>query len=79
MIQTPTKNWWLLVFGGIFEALLSAMSFSMQGPGGSMTLRTSVRYGGTLEHMGMLALAAGVCMIAAGVWSSRGADPGFWC
>ncbi len=71
MIQTPTKNWWLLVFGGIFEALLSAMSFFMQGPGGSMTLRTSVRYGGTLEHMGMLALAAGVCMIAAGVWSSR--------
>ena len=47
------------------------MNFFMQSPDGSLTLRTTVRYAGTLEQMGMLALAAGVCMIAAGIWSPR--------
>jgi uncharacterized membrane protein HdeD (DUF308 family) len=71
MIQTLTKNWWLLALAGVFDAMLSAMNFFMQSPDGSLTLRTTVRYAGTLEQMGMLALAAGVCTIAAGIWSSR--------
>jgi uncharacterized membrane protein HdeD (DUF308 family) len=70
MIQTRSKNWWLLALAGVFDAMLSAMNFFMQRPDGSLTLRTTVRYGGTLEEMGMLALAAGVCTIAAGIWSS---------
>jgi len=71
MIQTLSKNWWLLALAGVFDAMLSAMNFFMQSPDGSLTLRTTVRYAGTLEQMGMLALAAGVCMIAAGIWSPR--------
>jgi len=71
LIQTLSKNWWLLALAGVFDAMLSAMNFFMQRPDGTLTLRTTVRYGGTLEQMGMLALAAGVCMIAAGIWSPR--------
>ncbi len=71
MIQTLTKNWWLLALCGVIDAMLSAMNFLMQGPDGSLTLRTSVRYGGTLVDMGVLALAAGGCTIAAGIWISR--------
>jgi len=70
MIQTLSKNWWLLALAGVLDAMLSAMNFFMQRPDGTLTLRTTVRYGGTLEQMGMLALAAGVCTIAAGIWSS---------
>ncbi len=71
LIQTLSENWWLLALAGVFDAMLSAMNFFMQHPDGSLTLRASVRYGGTLEQMGMLALAAGVCTIAAGIWSHR--------
>ena len=71
MIQTLSKNWWLLALAGVFDALLSAINFFMQRPDGSLTLRATVRYGSTLEQMGMLALAAGVCTIAAGIWSPR--------
>ncbi|HEY1183069.1 MAG TPA: DUF308 domain-containing protein [Bryobacteraceae bacterium] len=70
MIQTLSKNWWLLALAGVFDAMLSAMNFFIERPDGSLTLRATVRYGSTLEQMGMLALAAGVCTIAAGIWSS---------
>ncbi|MGA3260442.1 MAG: hypothetical protein ABSE35_16290 [Bryobacteraceae bacterium] len=71
MIQALTKNWWLLALGGVFDAMLSAMNLFMQRPDGSLALRTTVDVNGTLVHMGELALAAGVCTIAAGIWSSR--------
>ena len=70
MIQTLKKNWWLLAFGGIFDAMLSAMNFFVQRPDGSLALRTTVDVNGTLVLMGELALAAGVCTIAAGIWTS---------
>ena len=71
MIQALTKNWWLLALGGVFDALLSAMNFFRQRPDGSLTPRTSVDVSGTLVHIGMLALAAGVCTVAAAIWSYR--------
>jgi uncharacterized membrane protein HdeD (DUF308 family) len=43
----------------------------MQRPDGSLTLRTFVNNRGTLVYMGMLALAAGACTIAASISSSR--------
>jgi uncharacterized membrane protein HdeD (DUF308 family) len=71
LIQRLSKNWWLLALAGVFDAMLSAMTLFIERPDGSLTLRTTVRYGGTLEQMGMLALAAGVCTIAAGIRSHR--------
>ena len=43
----------------------------MQRPDGSPALRTFVHSRSTLAQMGVLALAAGACTIAAGIWSSR--------
>jgi len=51
--------------------MLSAMNLFMQRPDGSLALRTTVDVNGTLVHMGELALAAGVCTVAAGIWNSR--------
>jgi uncharacterized membrane protein HdeD (DUF308 family) len=69
MIQTLAKTWWLLALCGVLEATYSLMNVFMQRPDGSLTLRTFVLRG-TMVQMGMLALAAGVCMAAAGIWSS---------
>lgn len=76
MIQTTIKTWWLLAVCGVFDALYSAMNFFVQRPDGSLTLRTFVDNRGTLVNMGMLALGAGACMIAAGIWTAR--SPGSW-
>jgi uncharacterized membrane protein HdeD (DUF308 family) len=70
IIQMLIKNWWLLALCGVLDAIYSVMNFFMQRPDGSLTLRTFVQRG-TVVHMGMLALAAGACTIAAGIWSSR--------
>ena len=71
MIQTLIKSWWLLALSGALYAIYSAMNFFMQRPDGSLALRTAVNNRGTLVHMGELALAAGVCTIAAALWNSR--------
>ena len=70
MIQTLIKNWWLLTLGGVLDALLALMNLSMQGPDGSLTLRIFLPWS-TAMLMCRLALAAGACTIAAGIWSSR--------
>jgi len=66
------KNWWLLLLCGVFQAMYAAMTFLTQRPDGTITLRTSVDSRGTLVRMGLLVLAAGVCIIVAGVWSRKG-------
>jgi hypothetical protein len=62
--------WWLLALCGILEALHAAINLSMANP--SLILR---RFASTavVWDMGILALAAGACAIAAGLWS-RGKD-----
>ncbi len=70
MFQTLMKRWWLLALSGVLYAMYSVMNLFMQRPDGSVALRTTVDVSGTLVHMGELALAAGVCTIAAGIWSS---------
>lgn len=70
MIQTLIKSWWLLALGGVLDAMFSTMIF-MRSPGGSLNLRTFVDSRSSIAQMGMLALAAGACTIAAGIWSSR--------
>jgi len=71
MISTLSRNWWLLALCGVFDAIYALMNFFMQRPDGSLALRTSVKSTGTLVHMGELALAAGACTVAAGIWNFR--------
>jgi len=66
MVQRLINNWWLLILCGAFDAAFSAMIFFMQRPDGS---RRSGDYRTTLVQMGILVLGAGICTIAAGVWS----------
>lgn len=70
MIQTLTKTWWLLVLAGVFDASYALVNIFMQRPDGSIALRT-LAHRGTVFDMGRLALAAGVCTIASGIWISR--------
>ncbi len=70
MVETLSKNWWLLALGGVLEAIYSALNFFMPSPDTFLTLRTVV-HRGTVLDMGMLALAAGSCTIVAAIWSSR--------
>ena len=70
MVQTLIKNWWLLALCGVFDAILALMNLFMRGPDGTLALRTFVATDVAMD-MCSLALAAGACTIAAGVWRSR--------
>lgn len=65
MIQTLTKNWWLLVVAGVLDAIISVIYLTTDGP---MTFHA---FHGTVLLLGRLTMAAGVCTIAAGIWSLR--------
>jgi hypothetical protein len=69
LIRALTKTWWLLALCGVLDAVQAAMNLLMLNPDGSLSLR---RFGlpNPVWDMGMVALAAGACSIAAGVWSS---------
>jgi uncharacterized membrane protein HdeD (DUF308 family) len=70
MIQTWTKSWWLLALCGVLNAIFSIMMFLVLSPEGSWA-RTFLNTRNMAERLGMLALAIGVCTIAAGIWSLR--------
>jgi uncharacterized membrane protein HdeD (DUF308 family) len=67
MIQTLTKNWRLLALCGVLEAIISAIYFIMQDADGPLTFQAR---NGAVLFLGQLALAAGACTIAAGLWRS---------
>lgn len=69
MIQTLIKNWWLLAVRGILAALFSVTSFLMLSSAESLTLREFATKG-MIVFLGILAVAAGACTVAAGIWSS---------
>ncbi|MGO9012522.1 MAG: hypothetical protein ACLQPN_20695 [Bryobacteraceae bacterium] len=69
MIQTLIKNWWLLALCGVLDAMYAAINLFMLDPDGSLAFR---KWAGpaTVRNMGEIAIAAGVCTIAAAVWRS---------
>jgi uncharacterized membrane protein HdeD (DUF308 family) len=67
MIQTLTKNWRLLALCGVLEAIISVIYFIMQDADGPLTFQAR---NGAVLFLGQLALAAGACTIAAGLWRS---------
>ena len=69
LIQTLIKNWWLLALCGVLDAIFSVVYLVTQAPDGSLTVRKYAVHG-TIVFLGKLALAAGACTIAAGIWRS---------
>src|SRR5579864_4297194 len=69
LICELTKTWWLLTLCGVLDAMQAAMNLLMLNADGSFALR---RFGlaNAVWDMGVLALAAGACAIAAGVWNA---------
>jgi uncharacterized membrane protein HdeD (DUF308 family) len=69
LIRALTKAWWLLALCGVLDAMHAAMNLLMLSPNRSLSLR-SFAMPNAVWDMGMLALAAGACAIAAGLLSS---------
>lgn len=67
LIQTLSKNWWLLALCGVVDAIISVIYLIMQDTNGPLTFHA---WSGTVVSLGKLMLAAGACMIAAGIWRS---------
>jgi uncharacterized membrane protein HdeD (DUF308 family) len=67
LIQTLSKNWWLLALCGVLDAIISVIYLIMQDTDGPLTFHA---WNGTIVFLGKLALAAGACTIAAGIWRS---------
>ena len=68
MIRTLTKTWWLLALCGILDAIQAAMNLLMTNLDGSLALRRFA-LGSTVWDLSVLAVAAGTCAIAVGLWS----------
>jgi hypothetical protein len=64
-----SKTWWLLALCGVFDATHAAMSLLMLRPDGSLILRRFA-LPVAVRDMAMLAVAAGACAIAAGLWNA---------
>ena len=69
MIQTVIKNWWLLALCGVLYAIISVIYLIMRDTDGSLAFRAYAAES-TVVFLGKLALAAGACTIAAGIWRS---------
>ena len=71
MIRALNRTWWLLALCGVLDAMHAAMNLLMLNPDASLSLRRFALLDAVWD-MGVLALAAGACAIAAGLWSSGG-------
>lgn len=69
MIETLIRNWWLLALRGVLAAVFSVITFIMRSSVETFTLREFATKG-TVIFLGMLALVAGACTIAAGIWTA---------
>jgi uncharacterized membrane protein HdeD (DUF308 family) len=67
LIRALTITWWLLALCGILDALHAAVNLLMLDPDGLGLRRFALP--NAVWDMGILALAAGACAIAVGLWS----------
>lgn len=67
MLETLIKNWWLLLLRGLLALLFSIMAFLMLSSAETFTLREFAMKG-MVVFLGLLALIAGACTAAAGIW-----------
>jgi uncharacterized membrane protein HdeD (DUF308 family) len=71
MTQSLVKSWWLLALCGVLDALFAVLIFLMGSLDGSPNLRAIIHAKNASSQLGLIALAAGVCTIAASDWGSR--------
>ena len=71
MTQSLVKSWWLLALCGVLDALFAVLIVLMGSSDESPNLRMLIHGRAAISRLGLLALAAGVCTIAASVWGSR--------
>ena len=76
MRQAVIKSGWLLAFCGVLYAMFSFLIVSLS-PDVALDLRPWVTASGMISLLGRLALAAGVCTIAAGIWNARKSNSWF--
>jgi uncharacterized membrane protein HdeD (DUF308 family) len=69
--QNLSKRWPLLVLCSLFYATFSFMILFIWSPDGLLTLRTFADSRSSIEQLGLVALAAGVCTVATGTWNAR--------
>jgi len=69
MFRALSKIWWLLALCGIADAMCAAMNLLMLNPDGSLTFR-GLALPNAVWDMSMLALVAGACAIAVGLWNA---------
>jgi len=69
MFRALSKTWWLLAMCGIIDAMSAVMNLLMMNPGRSLSLRIFAPPNHVWD-ISMLALLAGACAIAAGLWNS---------
>ena len=67
MLQTLTRNWWLLAVCGILDVISSVLYLILYDTDDPMPLHG---WNGMVMFLNRLALAAGACTIAAGIWRS---------
>ena len=66
MTQTLIRNWWLLALSGVLNAIISFLYYLIvQDLDGPLTFDA---WKGPAVYLGKLALGAGACTIAAGIW-----------
>jgi hypothetical protein len=69
LFRALNKIWWLLALCGIIDAMYAAMNLLMMNPDRSLSLRRFA-LPDQVWDMSVLALLAGACAIAAGLWNS---------
>jgi len=75
MIQTLTKNWWLMALCGVLYVPISVIYFILYyaGPGSTPYIWNEI-----IPVSGRFVLAAGVCSIAAGIWRPAKSMSSLW-
>lgn len=68
MDRTLSNPWWLLFFCGVLDAASAVLNLMMLNLDGSPSLRRFASVD-AVQQMSLLALAAGICAIAAGFWN----------
>lgn len=74
MTRSPAKAWWLLALCGVLEAVIAILYFALQRTNGPLTLHA---WNVTAGFLGKVTLAAGMCVIAAGLWRSAKSNSWF--
>jgi uncharacterized membrane protein HdeD (DUF308 family) len=64
----------LQVLCSLFYATFSFMILFIWSPDGFRTLHTFAHYKSSIEQLGLVAVAAGVCSVATGIWNAREAN-----